>query len=229
MREDVDAKVIGIDVDLHRFGFRQHGDGHRRGVDPTLRLRNGNALHAVHAALVLEATVHAVAADARDPLLDSASSGPGDRQRLDLPALRLGVPAVHAEECAGEQRRLFAAGARSNLENHVLVVVRVPGNEQRVDRALDLGAERLEACGLRASHVAQLGIRVAQHGASALDLIERLPIADRRLRDRPQLRELLGETRVLGRGPRHVGVGQPLLEVSRAAFDVFDAVDQTGH
>ena len=49
------------DVDL--LGLRQHRHGDGRGVDAPLRLGRRHALHAVHAALVLEASEDALARD----------------------------------------------------------------------------------------------------------------------------------------------------------------------
>ena len=52
--EGVDAKVFGLDLDVHVFGFGQHGNRHRRSVYATLLLGRGHALHAMHAAFVLQ-------------------------------------------------------------------------------------------------------------------------------------------------------------------------------
>ena len=52
---------LSVDLDLDVLGLGQHRDGHRRGVDAALRLGHRHALHAVHAALELEAAVGALA------------------------------------------------------------------------------------------------------------------------------------------------------------------------
>ncbi len=49
---DVDLDFIGLDFHVHFLGFRQHGNGRGAGVNPSLRLGRGHALHAMHAALV---------------------------------------------------------------------------------------------------------------------------------------------------------------------------------
>src|SRR4051812_46060759 len=69
---DVDLQVLLVDGDVDLFGLRQ--DRHRRGggVDATLRFRGGHALHAVHAALVLEAGEHALTGHQRDHFFDAA-------------------------------------------------------------------------------------------------------------------------------------------------------------
>lgn len=58
---DVDLEIVLVDFEL--FGlvhFRQHQNAGSRGVDAPLRLGDGNALHAVHAALELQPRVDAL-------------------------------------------------------------------------------------------------------------------------------------------------------------------------
>ena len=47
---------------------------------------------------------------------DAAPTCLAERHDLELPALALGVPRVHAIEIGGEQRRFVAAGAGANLD-----------------------------------------------------------------------------------------------------------------
>ncbi len=84
--ERVDAQILRIDLDVHFLGFRQHGDRRRRRVDAAARFGRRHALHAMHAALVLEAAVDALAFDRRDHFLEAADAGLADRQHVDLPA-----------------------------------------------------------------------------------------------------------------------------------------------
>ncbi len=51
-------------------------------------------------------------------------------QYLDVPAPRLRVARVHAEQVAGEYRRFVAAGARTNFEKDVAVVEGILRHEQ---------------------------------------------------------------------------------------------------
>ena len=108
----------------------QHGDGHRRRVDAAARLGGRHALHAVHAALVLQLAVDAAPLDHRDHFLQAADAGVAARHHLEAPAVALGVHAVHPEQLGGEERRLVAAGAGADLEHDVLLVVRILRDEQ---------------------------------------------------------------------------------------------------
>ena len=86
----------------------------------------GHALHAMHAALVLQLAVRPAPLDGRDDFLDAADIALARRHQLDAPALLFGELAVHAEELVGEQRRFLAARARANFEHDVLLIVRDP-------------------------------------------------------------------------------------------------------
>ena len=62
--EHVDLQVVRVDLDLVGLvdlGEDEHAG--RRGVDAALRLGRRHALHAVHAALVLEVRPHALRRD----------------------------------------------------------------------------------------------------------------------------------------------------------------------
>ena len=126
-----------VDLDVHLLGLRQHQHAGGRGVDPALRLGHRHPLDAVHATLELELRVRRVARLRRTfrlhrdgDRLVPAEIGLGGVQHLGLPALRLGVLEVHLEQVAGEQRGLVAALAGLDLQDRVLVVARVPRDQQ---------------------------------------------------------------------------------------------------
>ena len=96
--ERIDADILGLDLDFHFVGFRQHRDRDRGGVHAALLLGHRHALHAVHAALVLQLAVDLVAADQRDDFLEAADARLAAGRDFHLPALRLGVARVHAED-----------------------------------------------------------------------------------------------------------------------------------
>ena len=114
--------VVDLHLDRLGLGHDQHPGG--RGVDAALRLGDGHPLHAVHAALVLQPGPGALGALAlhRDRrVLDAAQAGDGGVQDLGPPAAPFGVPLVHPEQVAGEQRGLLAALARLDLQEDVPV------------------------------------------------------------------------------------------------------------
>ena len=88
--------------------------------------------------------VDVFAAHERDALLVAAARALAQREHLDLPALRLRIPRVHAEEIRREQRGLFASLATADLEDDILLVVGIGRQEQELDLALERGALGLQ-------------------------------------------------------------------------------------
>ncbi len=137
-------------------------------MDPALGLGIGHALDPVHAALELQAAEHPVAGDRGDDLLVAAHLAFRDAVDLDLPAPPLGVALVHAEQIAGEQRRLVPAGAGAHLQDDRGVLVLVAGRQQQGHVALEIGQAGVQPPQLlggegghvgvvRAGHLRQLG------------------------------------------------------------------------
>ena len=211
--EDVDAQVLLVDLDV-RGGVHLGVDEHagRGGVDAALRLGDRDALHAVHAALVLQPGPDALGlvagrGDGDGDVLVAAEVGLRRREHLDLPAPALGVAGVHAQQVAGEQRRLLAALPGLHLDHHVVRVRGVAGHEllgqavaQRPDLRLELrglGGERGVLPGELAG-VGEVGLGPAQ------------------LLDGGDHRGERGVAPAQGAGERlvgvHVGVGEARLE-----------------
>ena len=80
--------------------------------------------------------------------LDAAQVGRLVVEHLGRPALPLGVAQVHPQQVAGEQRRLVAALARLDLEDDVLAVVGVLGQQQLPQPRLELGDAAGQGLGL---------------------------------------------------------------------------------
>ena len=156
--ERIDADVFRPDVDVDLLGFRQHRDRRRRGVDAPARLGRRHPLHAVHAGFEFEPGEHALAGDIGDDFLVAAGLALAFREDLDLPAMQVGVALIHAEQIAGEQRRLVAAGAGADFEDGALLVRGVLGQEELGHHIAQLGDPPVEALGLFAGDLAHLGI-----------------------------------------------------------------------
>jgi len=61
--EGVGADVLGFKLDLDFVGFWQHRDSNRRGMYAPLLLGLRHALDTMHAALIFELAINALAAD----------------------------------------------------------------------------------------------------------------------------------------------------------------------
>ena len=166
---DVDPQVLVVDRDVDVLGLGQHGHGRGRGVDAAAALGHRHPLHPVHAGLVLEPGEHPLPRDLGHDLLDPAEIALAHRQDLAAPALEVGVALVHAQEVAGEQRGLVAAGAGADLQDRVLVVGRVLGQQQQPHLPLQLRQPRLERPPLGLDQIAHLpvGAGIARPAAPA--------------------------------------------------------------
>src|SRR5438876_3925158 len=222
---DVDAEVLVGQLHLDVLGLGQHGDGHRRGVDAPLRLGHRHALHAVHAALELEPAEGALPHHERDDLLEAAEAGRVRGQHLDAPAVPLGVTRVHAEELGGEEARLVAAGAGTDLEHRVALVSGILGEEELLEHRVERGQPRLERGQLAARQLAELGILLAQALAVLLDLachvLALAPAGDRLL----ELGALPGAPRELAPVGDDGRVRDQALQLLIASLDLGEAVE----
>ena len=79
----------------------------------------------MHATLELQPAPGAATLDEQDRVLEAAHAGDGGIHHLDPPPLALGVLRVHAHQLGREERGLVAAGAGADLEEDVLLVVRI--------------------------------------------------------------------------------------------------------
>src|SRR5215204_573836 len=125
----VDLEVSCVDLDLHIFGLWQDGHGRRRGVYAALALGLGNPLDPVRPAFVLEDRVGTVAAYLYGDLPVAADLGRARREGTMFEAEAVCVAGVHVVELASEEGCLVASGPGPDLDDDVLVVVRVAVDE----------------------------------------------------------------------------------------------------
>ena len=208
--------AVGVDADVllgdvHVFDgvlLRQHGDGAGGGVDAALAFRLRHALHAVGAGLELQAAVDALAVDAGDDLLVAAVF-PGARvQDVQPPALVLGEAGVHAVQVASEDGRFVAAGAGADLQEDVAFVVRIDGNEQPAQFALDAAKPFAQLRGVLLGEFADRGVVVRQQTLCFVEIVRRFPMFLIRRHQRRQLGVLprqAGEALAVG---DHVRIGE---------------------
>ncbi|OIQ81230.1 hypothetical protein GALL_370110 [mine drainage metagenome] len=127
----VDAQVGGVDVDVHDLiHFRHDGDGAGRGVDASLGLGFRHPLHAVAAGLEFQFRVGTEPIDFGNDFPVPANFRFAGRNHFHAPTLALGIAAVHAEQVAGEQGGLVAAGTGADFQEDAAFVVGIPGQQQ---------------------------------------------------------------------------------------------------
>ena len=132
-------------------------------------------------------------------------------------AAQLRVAGEHLEEVAREQRRLVAAGAGADLDEHVLVVVGVALDH----RQADLLGELLELAGRLGDDPPQLlVVAVGEQLAGALEVVVERPPARRELVGGLELAVLAADRRVALAVGDHVRVRHLPLEVGEPLLDL---------
>ena len=186
----VDPQIVLVDVDVHLFHFRQHGDGRGRCVNATRRFGFRHALHAVHARFKFEFGVGAAAADFGDNLLEAAFGPLAHRQHFRLPALFGREALVHAEEIAGEQRGFVAAGAGTNFDDNVALIHRVLRQQREADVLPKFFQPLydLRLFGFRHAPHFRIGRAVLDHGVEVAELRFSRAIRFDRIDHGPKLR-----------------------------------------
>ena len=149
---------------------------------------------------------------------------------LGLPALPRGIALVHAEQVAGEQRRLVAAGAGADFEDDVALVHRVLGQQREpelLDQPLALAprapAARRRAISRISASVLGSAISASRSASSAGDLAIGLDLRHHRIElgeFARQLDELLRRQLARQLGLDHGVAGEQRVEL---------ALGQRGH
>ena len=223
--EDVLADVVHRDFDVELLGFGEHGHRCGRGVHAALRFGLGHALHAVHARLVFERPVDVLSRYLQHHLLETACGAVRRGGDFVAPAFRLDVFGVHAQQVAGEDRRLVAARAAADLHDGVFRVLRVLGDQQQLDLLLHLCELRLQLGDHLAGHFAHLLVLVrGQRVLGFGEVGDGRAVAFRSLDDRLQLLVFLGQLDELLDVGDHFGVGEFLPRLLVFEFQTVEAV-----
>ena len=186
----VDAQIVRIDGHLDLLCLRQDSDRHRRGVDAPAGLGDGNALDAMRPALILEFTVCTGTADEKGDLLEPADLCRIAAEHLGAPTLSLGVACIHAKETRSKKCRLLAAHTAANLDNDILIIVRVARQEEDRQLGGETVALRLRRRDLLHEHRLHLGIGLGEHLLILINGGKRPSVGLVRLNDRRERRVL---------------------------------------
>ena len=127
-------------------------------MDAALAFGDRHALHAVSAGFVAQPAVDAGAGDLHDDFAVAAQFGFAGRQDLGLPAALFGVAQVHAQQVAGKERTLVAAGAGADFDDGVAGVVGVAWQQQVFDAGFGFLQAGFGVSGFFVGKVAQLGV-----------------------------------------------------------------------
>ena len=143
----------------------------------------------------------------------------------------MGITGVHPRQVGGEERRLVAAGAGADLDDHVFVVAGVAGEHAHADLFAEL-IERMPALKqflLRELPHLRVGRSVAEEAFGVGDRTFRRPHAARQLVDLLELGMLARHIRVPRAVTQGLRVGELGVELLVGALDLFDEVVESGH
>ncbi len=136
---------------------------------------------------------------------------------LDLPALALGIAGVHAEQIAGEDRRLVTAGTRAHFQEQVAVIARIARHQQQGQCFVQLLQALLRGDDFLVGQFAQVRVLAHRFGGGEIGL--GAGFVGQRSSDRLQLRKLARERAETVVVTDHGRVGQQ-------AFQFFAALGQ---
>jgi len=93
----------------------------------------------MHSAFVSQSAINALAFYEGDDFLETSDSRGIRRKDFDLPALAFRITGVHPENVGYEQRGFVAACSGADFEDDVSLVVRVFGNEEKLEAVAAIG------------------------------------------------------------------------------------------
>ena len=153
----------------------------------------------------------------KPPRSDSAAV-----EDLGLPAAALGVAQVHPQQVAGEQRRLLAALAGLDLEDHVLVVVGVARDQQHAAAAPPSSPRRASR---RSASAAKAASSAASSRAAARSSPSLPPLAVRASTTGAELGVALADPAGVGLVGVDAGSAELLLEVGVLGDERLDGLE----
>src|SRR6266851_35656 len=224
--EGVDAEILGLDLDVDLFGFGEDRYGDSRRVNAALGFGGGDALDAMDAGLILELRVDVVAFDDGGDVLEAvADAGLGLGEDFDLPLVLLGEAEIHAEDLGYEERGLVAAGAGAKLEDDVLLVVGVFGQEQDFELLFNWREARLQRGQFLLGHGADVRIGFGEHGFGFRDTFLDLAVLAEFFDRGFHVAVLLGDGLELLLVLNQCWVGHLAAEIFIAGFELVEAVE----
>ena len=219
---DVDAQVLGVDVDLDLVGFRKHGDRSGRRVNATLAFRLRNALHAMHAALELHDGINLVALHLELNFLIAASIGGAHIHSFGLPTLRIAEAQVHLVQIACENGGLVATGGSANLDDDVFLIGGVARDEHVLDFLFKRRKLRFGGSDSFLGELAHVGI--VEHFLRIVDVVARLKVFTSLGHKRALVGVFLGELGIFSVVVQNRRVGKLVLELLVASDDLLEPV-----
>ena len=121
-----------VDAHFHLVGLRQHRHRYGRGVNPPTGLGGRHPLDTVDPAFELQAAVDIPALDDGNHFLEPAGSGRTGGHGFHPPTPGFGKAAVHSKDFLSKEGGFVAPGSGPDLQQHVLFVVGILGQQKHL-------------------------------------------------------------------------------------------------
>ncbi len=129
--KELHLEIIGIDAELNLFCLRQNRHCSCRGMDSSRGFGDWHPLHSMDTTLVLEAAEGTFTSDFKYQLLEPSSLALIAINDLHLPALSLGISAIHAEQVSGKKACLLTTSTSPYLDNDISIIIEVFGHQRK--------------------------------------------------------------------------------------------------
>ena len=127
-------------------------------MDPPARFGFGHPLHAMDAGFVFQPGEDALALDPDRGFLDPAQFGFRQFQHLEIPALPLGIAAIHRQKVAREQGGFLAPGSGTNFDEGGAGVGGVFRQQRDAQSLFQIGQRGFQAADFILGQFAHVGI-----------------------------------------------------------------------
>ena len=129
---DLHFNVLGVDLHIHLFHFRQHRHRGGGGVDPAAGFRFRHTLDPVDTGFVLHPAVSAPSVNDEVRFLHAAQLCFVVIHQFDAPAHFCGIHGVHPEQTVGKEGAFFAAHAAPDLHDDIFVIIGIFRQQQKL-------------------------------------------------------------------------------------------------
>ena len=171
--EHIEFTVVHVNLHVHVLCLRHDRYRNCRCMDPSAGLSLRYTLYAMYTGLILQFGVRALSGDHEADILHATDTDLLDIHCLDTPALTLSIVYIHPIYLGRKQCRLISACARTDLDDNVLVIIRILRQQKNFQLLLKLLNAATCICKLFLEHITHLFIGLLlQHGET---LFDRLP------------------------------------------------------
>ena len=127
---DLHFDILGVDLHIHLFHFRQHCHGSSRGMDTAAGLGFRHTLHPMDTGLILQSRPCASTIDDEIRFFHAAQFRIAVIEQFDTPTHFGGIHAIHTEQTMGKEGAFLTANTATDLHDDAFLVIGIFGQQQ---------------------------------------------------------------------------------------------------